>query len=129
TTDHGVVPIREAQPGWRVLTRFGYELIDGVHDNGVRPLVRVTTELGDEVLCTPEHRFLTRTLDGEVWREAKDLRQDDHVVLDLDSARHGRLRELTPVVPGHHHEAAHVLPERLDEGFAMWLGWVYGDGS
>ncbi|MBA3430679.1 MAG: hypothetical protein H0U16_04250, partial [Actinobacteria bacterium] len=128
-TDHGVVQISQAQAGWRVLTRHGYHRIEAVHDNGFRPLVRVRTALGDEIVCTPEHRFRVRGSKGEEWREAGALTGEDHAVIDLDSVRHGLVQPLIPVEPGHHNEIAHRLPERLDEGFAMWLGWNYGDGS
>ena len=128
-TDRGVVPIREVRAGDTVLTRHGYEAIEAVHDNGVRPLVRVQTALGDEILCTPEHRFRVRT---RWWRDLARGRQpciDDHVVIDLSSGQVGQPRLLTPVRAGHHNEVDHDLPSVLDEAFALWLGWVYGDGS
>src|SRR5256884_8653205 len=40
-TDHGVVPIRAVAPGWKVLTRSGMKTVEAVHDNGIRPLVKV----------------------------------------------------------------------------------------
>ena len=128
-TDHGVVPIREVEAGWRVLTRHGYHAVEAVHDNGVRELVRVRTALGDEIVCTPEHRLRVRGTEGETWRRAGDLRRDDEVMIALDTARQGVLQPLEPVPAGHHGEVPHRLPDRLDEGFAMWLGWIYGDGS
>src|SRR5438105_6937108 len=69
-TDHGVVPIRAVAPGWKVLTRHGLKTVEAVHDNGSRPLVKVRTGLGDEIVCTPEHKFRVRGAEGEVWREA-----------------------------------------------------------
>src|SRR6266540_4965022 len=128
-TNHGTVPIRAVRPGWRVLTRFGFKDVDAVHDNGVRPLVRVRTSLGDEILCTPEHRFRVRGHDGVAWRQASDLRADDFVIVDLATDPHGVLQELRSVPAGHHREIEHELPEVLDETFAMWLGWLWGDGS
>ena len=52
------------------------QTVTAVHDNGIRPLVKVRTGLGDEIVCTPEHRFLVRGAEGEVWREAGRLRAD-----------------------------------------------------
>jgi ribonucleoside-diphosphate reductase alpha chain len=128
-TDHGVVPIDEVQPGWQVLTRSGYRRVDALHDNGVRPLLRVQTALGDEIICTPEHRFRVRGVDGETWREARHLQPDDYLMIDLSAQPSGSLQPLAPVGSGHHNEIAHELPEVLDEAFALWLGWIYGDGS
>jgi ribonucleotide reductase alpha subunit len=128
-TNRGVVRIADVQPGWEVLTRHGFKRVEQVHDNGIRPLVRVRTELGDEIVCTPEHRFHVRGSDGVAWRQAKDLRPDDYVLTSLGETQHGQLQALTPVAPGHHNEIPHALPEVLDEAVALWLGWVYGDGS
>ncbi|MEZ5170089.1 MAG: LAGLIDADG family homing endonuclease [Acidimicrobiia bacterium] len=128
-TDHGVVPIRDVRPGWQVDTRFGLQDVEAVHDNGIRPLVRVRTELGDEIVCTPEHRFRVRCADGEQWRRAGELEADDRILIDLSGADHGRPQALEPVEPGHHREIDHDLPETIDEAFALWLGWIWGDGS
>jgi len=128
-TEGGLRRISDVEPGARVLTRHGPKRVLAVHDNGVRPLVKVRTALGDEILCTPEHRFRVRGADGEAWREAQHLRPDDHVVIDLANTGYGFLQPLAPVGPGHSKEIAHELPEVLDEAFALWLGWVYGDGN
>jgi ribonucleotide reductase alpha subunit len=128
-TGRGVMAIKDARRGDQVLTRFGYREIDAVHDNGVRPLVRVRTSFGDEILCTPEHRFHVRNPGGEEWREAGSLRPEDHVLIHVAGGDDGRLQALAPVAPGYHTEVVHELPTQLDESMAMWLGWIYGDGS
>jgi ribonucleoside-diphosphate reductase alpha chain len=128
-TEAGLLRIADIKPGTRAVTRHGLKRVLAVHDNGVRSLVRVRTALGDEILCTPEHRFRVRGEDGETWREARHLRPNDHVVIDLANTGHGTLQPLTPVSPGHHNERRHELPTEFDEAFALWLGWIYGDGS
>ena len=152
-TDHGSVPIRSVAPGWRVLTRHGFRTVTAVHDNGVRPLVRVRTGLGDEILCTSEHRFRVRTPLGEMWRQADELGPDDYVVVDLAHTDAGSPQRLVAadgqgamfVAPGggvgvpadaamsrqaksHGQGTEVVLPESLDEAFAVWLGWAHGEG-
>src|SRR5688500_9457130 len=83
-TERGPRAIEDLEPGERVLTRVGPREVLATHGNGVKPLVRVTTELGDEIVCTAEHRFLVRTREGdEVWREAGAIEPDDYLVLDL----------------------------------------------
>jgi ribonucleoside-diphosphate reductase alpha chain len=128
-TDRGVAPIRDVVAGSRVLTRFGEATVSAVHDNGVRPLVRLRTSLGDELLCTPEHRFLVRGPGGEVWKRAGELLPDDFLLLDVSARQTGVSKPLEPVACEHHNEVDHDLPTQLDETFALWLGWVYGDGS
>jgi adenosylcobalamin-dependent ribonucleoside-diphosphate reductase len=125
-TDHGVVPIRAVAPGWKVLTRHGMKTVEAVHDNGIRPLVKVRTGLGDEILCTPEHKFLVRGADGEAWREAHRLPPDDYVMVDLGHTDYGTLQRLEAEEPTGVGEAA--LPAVLDEAFAVWLGWAHGEG-
>jgi adenosylcobalamin-dependent ribonucleoside-diphosphate reductase len=125
-TDHGVVPIRAIAPGWKVLTRHGMKTVLEVHDNGIRPLVKVRTGLGDEILCTPEHKFRVRGAEGEVWREAARLRADDYVMVDLAHTDYGTLQRLEAEEPTGVGEAP--LPSVLDEAFAVWLGWAHGEG-
>jgi ribonucleotide reductase alpha subunit/intein/homing endonuclease len=125
-TDHGVVPIRAIAPGWKVLTRHGMKTVLEVHDNGIRPMVRVRTGLGDEILCTPEHKFRVRGAEGEVWREAGRLRPDDYVMVDLAHTDYGVLQRLEAEEPTGVGESP--LPVVLDEAFAVWLGWAHGEG-
>jgi len=125
-TDHGVVPIRAVAPGWKVLTRFGMKTVEAVHDNGIRPLVKVRTGLGDEIVCTAEHKFRVRGAEGEVWREAGRLRSDDYVMVDLGHTDYGTLQRLEAEEPTGVGEAP--LPAVLDEAFAVWLGWAHGEG-
>jgi ribonucleoside-diphosphate reductase alpha chain len=125
-TDHGVVPIRAVAPGWKVLTRHGLKTVQAVHDNGIRPMVKVRTGLGDEILCTPEHKFRVRGSEGEVWREAGRLRPDDYVMVDLAHTDFGTVQRLEAEEPTGVGEAP--LPAALDEAFAVWLGWAHGEG-
>jgi ribonucleoside-diphosphate reductase alpha chain len=128
-TDGGVCRIADIRPGQRVLTRHGFQAVTAAHDNGVRDVVRVRTELGDDVVCTPEHRFWVRGRDGEGWREAGELGDDDAILLDLSATAHGKPQSLQPVGTQHHNETSHDLPSTLDEGLALWLGLVAGAGS
>lgn len=59
-TSTGTRQIRELIVGDRVLSTFGYQEVAAVHSKTVYGLCKVKLENGMEVLCTPEHRFLTR---------------------------------------------------------------------
>ncbi|MEA2002633.1 MAG: LAGLIDADG family homing endonuclease [Actinomycetota bacterium] len=128
-TDNGVHPIKDILPGDRVLTRWGFRDVSALHDNGIRSLVTLRTSLGDEIRCTPEHRFWVRNHSGEMWKEAGELLADDFILTDVSSAHHGEHQGLSWTGKSHHNEVEHTLPEVLDEGMALWLGWVFGDGS
>ncbi len=128
-TDEGTFKIKDVEPGDMVATRKGLRTVTAVHDNGTRPMVRIRTQLGDEILATPEHRFWIRNEDGEQWREAGELAVDDQVLVDLAATPTGAFQPLKPVEVGHFNETPHDLPLVLNESFALWLGWVAGDGS
>ncbi|HEX3426831.1 MAG TPA: LAGLIDADG family homing endonuclease [Acidimicrobiales bacterium] len=128
TTD-GVRPIREVAAGTFVPTRFGLRRVTMRHDNGVRPLVRVRTDLGESLVCTPEHRLWVRSAVGEGWREAAQLEPGDAVLLDTSGLDAGRLQPLATPPAGHFNEIRWDLPSRLDQSLALWLGWLTGDGS
>lgn len=51
--------------------------ISGVHDNGVKPVYRLTTRLGHEIEATANHPFYT--VDG--WRELGTLRTGDKIAV------------------------------------------------
>ena len=129
-TVRGVKRIEELAEGDQVLTRFGPRDVLAAHSNGVKPLVKVKTELGNDIVCTAEHRFLVRESTGDlVWREARSIAEDDYLVLDLGEAEFGELQHLIPVSPGHHNERELVMPQVLHPAFAQWLGWIFGDGN
>ena len=129
-TTSGIKAIEQVHEGAQVLTRFGPRRVIATHDNGVKPLVKVRTELGDEIVCTAEHRFLVRERSGEqVWRRAGEIADDDYLVLDLGQTECGELQRLQAVERGHHNERELVMPQVLHEQFARWLGWIFGDGN
>jgi len=128
-TDEGTFRIKDVEPGDRVMTRLGARTVTAVHDNGVLPLVKITTAFGDELLCTPEHRFWVRGSSGEGWKEAKEIACDDFVAVDVSGSALGAAQALKPIDRGHHNEIEHDLPLVLGEPFALWLGWMTGDGS
>ncbi len=129
-TKNGIKKIKNVKKGEYVLTKNGFKKVSNVFDNGVKNLVKIRTSLGFEVLCTPEHRFLVRTSDGEeVWKEVKDITQDDFINIDFSGYEYNDFKKLKPVGLNHHNERKIKLPEILDEKFAEWLGLIYGDGS
>ncbi len=129
-TERGVRAVEDVQTGDRMLTRFGPKPVLAAHSNGVKPLIKVTTELGNEIFCSSEHRFLVRDASGETgWRQAGALGNGDHLVLDFSQVEFGELQRLEPVATGHHNERNLVLPQVIHAGFARWLGLIYGDGN
>ena len=128
-TDRGHVPIAEVAPGDKVPTRAGWRDVLARHDNGIRSVVKVTTQMGDEIVCTPEHRFWVCSDSGaESWKQAGAIALGDTVLLDLSAPDSSTIQELVPVTIGHHDEQDSELPTHMTEDFALWLGLMHGDG-
>ena len=129
-TKRGIVKIKEIKRGDLVLTKNGYKEVNQVFDNGTRETVRIKTGLGFEVTCTPEHMFWVRTPSGqEVWKETKNITQQDFVCIDFSGHDELDYKPLNEVKPKHFNEKTITFPKYLDERMAEWLGWIYGDGN
>jgi predicted phage terminase large subunit-like protein len=105
-TARGWIPLREVVVGDLVLTHKGrWRRVTVKHDQGVLPLVKVTTYDGRTVKAAPDHPFLTT----EGWKNAGDL------------------------VPGDMLAAASALEDTATTSMpaveARLLGYLVGDGS
>ena len=67
----GSKPIEQIKVGELVWTRAGLRPVTAFHDNGVRPLHRLRTSEGHELLLTPDH--LVATPDGWVRADALEV--------------------------------------------------------
>lgn len=78
-TERGLVKIQDIIPGKdRVKTEDGsFQTVYLKKDNDVRDVVEVRTGFGRPVLCTPNHKFLTRE---RGWQEAQNLRHNEEVL-------------------------------------------------
>jgi ribonucleoside-diphosphate reductase alpha chain len=107
-----------------------------VATNPTRYMVTGTNEVfelrfsdGSRLRCTPNHRVWTT----KGWVRAEDLTSDDKVVRSFHRAHRVFASD---ALPRQAHEAASLargrgrmaLPEKWDEQFAHFLGWLVGDG-
>lgn len=46
---------------------------------GKKPLLKLTTSLGKEIKCTPNHKFLTINNSNLEWKEAQELKETDFI--------------------------------------------------
>ena len=73
-TRRGQIEIEQISAGDEVLTETGeYRRCDRLVDNGVKDCLKVKSDRGEEIICTPEHRFLTQ----RGWVAAKSLNTSD----------------------------------------------------
>lgn len=105
-TSRGYVRLGDIQVGDAVLTHKGrFRRVTAVHQQGVLPLVRVSTLAGRSVLTAGDHPFLT----PRGWVQAKDLTDRDYVGVPRLEERFGD---------------GSMRPEE-----ARLLGYLVGDGS
>ena len=76
--ERGLVRIQDIIPGKdKVKTEDGtFQTVYLKKDNGVRDVVKVSSTFGREVICTPNHKILTK----KGWVEAQNLVKNDEVV-------------------------------------------------
>ena len=131
TTAAGPQPIESLTVDTLVQTRRGLKPIQAVFSNGIKPLLRIDTDMGTTVRCTAEHKFWVRHSDGtEGWCEAGQLRTDDYLAVDVSGSECGTLQPLQPpAAQKYNWETAINPPAYLNEPLAEWLGWVCGDGT
>lgn len=83
-TDKGQVPLLSIVQGsergevYRVLTHTGeWKRVVGVYRNGTRPVFRVTTAKGRQLVCTGNHPLLTPS----GWVKTEDLSEFHHAII------------------------------------------------
>jgi ribonucleoside-diphosphate reductase alpha chain len=97
---------------------------------GTNEIVELRFSDGSRLRCTPGHRMWTA---NRGWIHAEDLTSDDRVVRSLQYAARSFA---SPRIPRHALAAARAvesrkpitLPEKWDEDFGHYLGWLVGDG-
>jgi phage/plasmid-associated DNA primase len=52
---------------------------------GERECVDIILLDGRRITCTPNHKFLTKTNNGEAWIQASDMKQDDRLIMGIDN--------------------------------------------
>ena len=84
-TERGDVPLKDLKVGDKVLSynekakAFEFKEIVNFFDNGIKNTIKITLDNDKQIVCTPNHLFLTK---NRGWIKAIDLKNDDDV-LDL----------------------------------------------
>jgi len=97
------------------------------YNNGVVPVLTVSTDKGITLTGTPNHKVKVMTDEGAVWRQLSELEADDAILVKLGQHK-GRVQELQHSKIHHHNQKQIQLPSLLDESFAFLLGLLTGDG-
>jgi intein/homing endonuclease len=120
-TDAGIAPIEQIEPGTRVWSRSGWKQVLHRFDQGKRRVWRVTTDRGDILEVTGNHRV--RILrDGDIgWCRVRSLKPGDCV---LSTRGDYPWASKTPRLPKGGRPSTH-----LTEALAYLLGAWDGDGK
>jgi replicative DNA helicase len=104
-------PIAEIQPGDEVLglgegQKIGRFAVEKVWSTGKKPVYRLTTHTGRQIIATANHPLLT----ASGWKPLGELRPHERIATALCLPEHGQ-----------------EMPERAD--LCRFLGYMVGDGT
>lgn len=132
-TDRGVLRLDELVdpkgPEWqtiaeKVVTDKGWNSAYEGHVHGVSETLEVTFSNGSRLVGTLEHKVLVSENGQTVWKEFRDLKGGDLVLLSIGAMPFPKEPVVLAPSPG----LEHGFPSVLDESLAYWLGYLYGDG-
>jgi intein/homing endonuclease len=115
STNQGIIPIRDAQSSSFVETGG----VSAWLPKGKKKVVRLTTKLGREIVCTPDHRLLTE----KGWISAENLSRGDVIILSKPCF----VSELYKAEWQWSPTCKMTIP--IDSHWARLLGYFVGDGS
>lgn len=132
---HGV-PVTDYRISTSVATPGGRGIATHAVDEGVQPVIRITTEGGFSIKTTAEHRLLCAENDDVIWRRADALTIGDFVVVRRPEhvwpLQYRMLQAPVLLKKNYAHRGAnapeHRLPTELDEKLAWLSGYIVGDG-
>jgi ribonucleoside-diphosphate reductase alpha chain len=135
-TDKGLSALGSIK-GSKIVADDGLYDILKVHNNGIKPVFKVTTTHGFEITGTAEHRLLVMAENGEPsWKRIKQLKNGDWLILnsggwmgkdvdlpefEFNLKKGGNRTSFKPSI--------FKLPKKLTPELAELIGLYIGDGS
>jgi len=127
----------------RDLEAIGTGIISKTYNNGVAPVLRITTSYGIEVESTPNHQWWVKQeykrglrnpcRDVNEWRRADEIQPGD--ILDIKPGVYNmeggvELASLNSLAINMRGDATEIRqPERMNPPLAWLLGYLWGDGA
>lgn len=133
-TNNGLKPIEKVTREDLVWTKNGWVKVLKVLANGSKPVYKVTSQFGYEVITSQDHIYQTFDSEGIlVETKLQDLKVKDNIVLCLGNG----IDQNKPYVDlerGNYKNSNFkpdncILPDKLEEKLAYILGYSYGDGN
>lgn len=137
-TNKGLISLQQAKKNMKVTVDKSSNLISNIHYNGIRSVLRVTTEHGYDITGTKNHRLLIldKKTGKEKWGHIKDLKIGDWVILKGNNwinkkdktlpkfkfvyKKRGKKTSFKPKIFN--------LPKKLTPELAELIGFYLGDG-
>jgi len=134
-TEKGLLRLDEIvthrESGWQshtltVATDEGARTSTQAYNNGVVPVLRLTTDAGIQITGTPNHKFKVMTGSGPAWKRMDELAAGDALMVKL--GQHcGTPQTLLCPVQQHGNQVIPDFPV-LNEEFSFFIGLLIGDG-
>lgn len=108
--------------------------------NGKQDVLEIKTYSGYSIKCTKNHPLLTVGKNGNLeWKEAKDITNEDYICIfreksvcgDYENLKNQQSHILDGLIPEAIHgfyEYPRTFPDFFDEDFALFVGYLIGDG-
>ena len=120
-TKKGLLPIQDIKTGDEVYTQKGTQKVVQTYQMPEKPLIRVVLDNGLSNVVTLSQKFKVLTSNWKFeWKEAKDLTQDDYVVVKTGYPKINNDVKLQQIEKGQ--------PTELNENIAYLLGLFVSDG-
>ncbi|OIO48723.1 hypothetical protein COX74_03075 [bacterium (Candidatus Gribaldobacteria) CG_4_10_14_0_2_um_filter_41_16] len=121
-TEQGIKPIQDICSGDRVFTQNGIKAVSQLYEMPERPLLKVILDNGLSNVATLSQKFKVLNSDWNfIWKEAKELTENDFVVIKADYPDIKSKARLKQIEKGQ--------PQYLNENLAYFLGLFVSEGS
>lgn len=132
-THQGMTAIEQMLPGDLVYLEDGsLTQVAEVIERGKQPVVRITTDMGYELIATSLHQIRILNADGDyVWKRIGELESTDYVAIQSGRgfSLNSSLCKLPDLTYTHGKCKRITAPEQLSEDLALFMGYLTGDGT
>lgn len=135
-TKRGLVKIKDIIPKKDyVWTKSGWILVSSLLNNGEKEVYKITTNSGFEIETSSDHIFISENNGNLFEKRLKEFSIGDSIILipgSVNDHEYVKLGKVEYKVRGNNKSNRlnnYLFPDFLNEDFAYFLGYSYGDGN